>query len=215
MLIGCIGRDLGVSIADGLASCGGGPSDRPSRSLRVAPADFRPGAVPAHPGPAHRGASAVALQVPGELGGGVLAAPARGRRIVFPVVYGHLRAAMSIASHIRTSAACCRPNRVPDCFLRAAAGDGCQVDRALLPGCGYSPGADIRVGVARPTALPAGWRREPAPDQVGARVPGRRARGWWCRVLSAGLRPGGPWERTGGCAPPPGVVSTPLRAPAA
>ena len=46
------------------------PSDRPSRSLRVVPADFRPGTVPAHPGPAHRRTSVVAFQVPGELGGG-------------------------------------------------------------------------------------------------------------------------------------------------
>ena len=37
-----------------------------------------------------------------ELLGGVLAAPARGRRIVSPIVYGHLRAAISIASHIRS-----------------------------------------------------------------------------------------------------------------
>ena len=52
-LIVCTGLDLGGSILDGLASCGGGPSDRPSRSLRVVLADFCPGARSAHPGPFH------------------------------------------------------------------------------------------------------------------------------------------------------------------
>ena len=43
----------GRQYPDGLDSCGGGPSDRPSRSLRVVPADFCPGARSAHPGPFH------------------------------------------------------------------------------------------------------------------------------------------------------------------
>ena len=33
----------------------------------------------------------------------------------------------------------------------------------------------MQVDVAHPPALPAGWRREPAPDQVGARAPGPAA----------------------------------------
>ena len=147
--------------------------------FRVAPADLRPGTRPAHPGPAHRRTSAVAFQVPGELLGGELATAARGRRIVSPLVYGHLRAAISIASQTRTGAACCRPNRITDCFLGAAAGDGRQTDRVPLHGCGYrwmSPTHFIPGLLAAGVAL----------DQVGARaqVRGRRR---WRRVLSAWL----------------------------
>ena len=135
------------NIVDGLASRGVHHWCGLFRSLRVAPADFRPGTRPAHPGPAHRRMSAVAFQVVGELGGGVLAAAAWGWRIVFPLLVGHLRAAMSIASQTRTGAACCRPNRVPDCFPGAAAGDGRQVHEPL-------PGSDTG-DIAHP--LHPGW----------------------------------------------------------
>ena len=72
----------------------------------------------------------------------------------------------------------------------------------------------MQVDVAHPPALPAGWRREPAPDQVGARAPGP----------AAGMVAPGPfgvaaaWQALGAhgrVRTPPGVVSTPLRAPAA
>ena len=57
-------------------------------------------------------------------------------------------------------------HRVPDCFLRAAAGDGRQVHEPL-------PGADIG-DIAHPPALPACWRRESRRTRSG-REP--RARG--------------------------------------
>ena len=125
---------------------------------------------------------------------------------VSPVMCGHLRTAISIASHNGVGAACCRPNRVPDCFLRAAAGDGRQVHEPL-------PGADIG-DIAHPPALPACWRRESRRTRSG-REPRARRPGRWRRVLSAwlcGLQALGAHD---GCAPPPGLVSTPLRAPAA
>ena len=210
-LIVCTGLDLGGGIPDGLGSCGGGPSDRPSRSLRVAPSGFRPGTRPAHPGPAHRGASAVALQVVGELGGGVLAAPAGVESSGIPsppVVCGRLRAAISIASHTRGSVPrAVAPVASPTAFLVQQPG---TVARQIEPSR-----VRIQVDIAHPPALPAGRRREPAPDLVRARAPG----------------PGGP----GAVAPSPfgvaaawrallthgrvrtvsGLVSTPLRAPAA
>ena len=82
-------------------------------------------------------------------------------KIVSPVVYGHLRAAISIASHNGVGAARGRPNRVPDCFLRAATGNGRQVHEPL-------PGADIR-DITHPlhSRLADG---EVPPDQVGARA---------------------------------------------
>ena len=97
----CTGLDLGGSIPDGLASCGGGPSDRPSRSLRVAPAGFRPGTRPAHSGPARGSVDLISPQMLGELLGGVLAPPVRVEYRLPPVVCGRLRAAISIASHAR------------------------------------------------------------------------------------------------------------------
>ena len=100
-LIVCTGLDLGGSIPDGLASCGGGPSDRPSRSLRVAPAGFRPGTRPAHSGPARGSVDLISPQMLGELLGGVLAPPVRVEYRLPPVVCGRLRAAISIASHAR------------------------------------------------------------------------------------------------------------------
>ena len=52
-----------------------------------------------------------------ELLGGVLAAPARGRRIVSPVVYGHPRAAISIASHNGLGAHVVAPIAYPTAFF--------------------------------------------------------------------------------------------------
>ena len=66
----CTRLDPGGSIVDGLASGGVHHWCGLCRSFRVAPAGFRPGTRPAHPGPARRRMSAVVFQVPGELGGG-------------------------------------------------------------------------------------------------------------------------------------------------
>ena len=114
---------------------------------------------------------------------------------VSPVVCGRLRAAISIASHNGLGAACCRPNRVPGCFLRTAAQDGRQVHESL-------PGAD--TGGCRPPTCSPGWLAAGVPpDQVGARaqVPGRDggAGSFWrgCAAWRALLT-------HDGCAPCPG-----------
>ena len=172
------------NIVDGLASRGVHHWCGLFRSLRVAPADFRPGTRPAHPGPAHRRMSAVAFQVVGELGGGVLAAAAWGWRIVFPLLVGHLRAAMSIASQTRTGAACCRPNRVPDCFPGAAAGDGRQVHEPLS-------GADIR-DIAHP--LHPGWLAVKSRLTRSGREP-RSAAGTVVRTFRRGCAATRPYSR--------------------
>ena len=197
----CTRLDPGGNIVNGLASRGVHHWCGLFRSLRVAPADFRPGTRPAHPGPAHRRMSAVAFQVVGELGGGVLAATAWGWRIVFPLLVGHLRAAMSIASQTRTGAACCRPNRVPDCFPGAAAGDGRQVHEPLS-------GADIR-DIAHP--LHPGWLAVKSRLTRSGREP-RSAAGTVVRTFRRGCAATRPCSRTGGCAPPRGPRT---RAPAA
>ena len=212
-LIVCTGVDLGGGIPGGLGSCGGGPSDRPSRSLRVAPAGFRPGTRPAHPGPAHRGASAVALQVPGELGGGVLAAPARVESSGIPSLLSCTGTCGPPYRSPRTpgaGAARGRPSGAPDRFPRAAA-------RGRSPGrSSTSPGAGVQVDAAHPPAPPAGRRREPAPGPGRDASPGPAARGGGGAGTSRrGRGLTGP-ERTGGSAPPPGEApQQPLRTPAA
>ena len=99
--------------------------------------------------------------------------------IVFPLLVGHLRAAISIASHNGLGAACCRPNRVPDCFLGAAAGNGRQADRV-------PPRVRIQVDVAHPPALPGLSAAGVPLDQVGARAPGPGGRRRWRRAFRRG-----------------------------
>ncbi len=115
---------------------------------------------PAHPGPAHRRASAVAFQVPGELLGGVLAPPVR---VEYRLPLSCAGACGPPYRSPRTpgaGATCCRPNRVPDRFPRAAALGRSPGRSSTSPGAG--------TGGCRPSAFPAGRRREPAPE------PGRR-----------------------------------------
>ena len=186
------------------------PSDRPSRSLRVAPAGFRPGTRPAHPGPAHRRASAVALQVPGELLRGVLAAPVRVESSGIPSLLSCAGTCGPPYRSPRTTEPVPRvvgPVAYPTTFLVQQPGDGRQVHEPL-PGCGYRWMSPTHL-LSR---LAGGG--SPRPNRVGARAPGPAAPGRWRRVLSAWPRPGGPcsrmMERTVS-----GLVSTPLRARAA
>ena len=115
--------------------------------FRVASADFRPGTRPAHLGPSRLEGECRSLPGGRRAGRRCTGCRGLGWRIVFFLLVGHLRAAMSIASHAGTGAVCCRPNRVPDCFPGAAAGDGRQVHEPLS-------GADIR-DIAHP--LHPGW----------------------------------------------------------
>ena len=202
----CTGLDLGGSIPDGLASCGGGPSDRPSRSLRVAPAGFRPGTRPAHSGPARGSVDLISPQMLGELLGGVLAPPVRVEYRLPPVVCGRLRAAISIASHARGRCRVLSP----------------QSRTRLLSSCS-SPGTvarytnpsrvRVQVGVAHPLHSRLAGGGSPRPDQVGTRAQ-VRGRDGGTGPFGVAVRPGGHWERMMGRTVS-GLVSTPLRAPAA
>ena len=132
----------------------------------------------------------MALRVVTELGGGVPGC--RGPRagwIVSPVVYGHLRTAISIALHIRSV-------RMLSPQSRTRLLSWCS-SRQWSPGrSGPSPGADTG-GCRPPASPPAHWRR-----------------GRWRRAFRRGCaasRPcSGMTERTVS-----GLVSTPLRARAA
>ncbi|WKR22700.1 hypothetical protein AIF0345_2654 [Actinomyces israelii] len=203
-LIVCTGVDLGGGIPGGLGSCGGGPSDRPSRSLRVAPAGFRPGTRPAHPGPAHRGASAVALQVPGELGGGVLAAPARVESSGIPSLLSCTGTCGPPYRSPRTpgaGAARGRPSGVPDRFLGAAA-RGRSPDRS-----GPSPGSDTG-GCRPPTSLP-GLLAAGAPlDQVGTRDSGPGGPGGGAESFRRGRGLTGPAHARAGAHRPLGGLNS-------
>ncbi|WKR20910.1 hypothetical protein AIF0345_0803 [Actinomyces israelii] len=192
----CTGLDPGGSVVDGLASGGVHHWRGLCRSFRVAPADLRPGTRPAHPGPAHRRRSAVALQVPGGLGGGVpgCRGPGRGGRSSCPSSSGTCGPPYRSPRTPGAGAARCRPSGVPD-HLPGAAARGRSSGRSSPP-----PRVLIQVDTAHPLhrgpaggGSPAGPGRDasPGPGGPGAVAPG----------LSAGPRPGGPWERTGGCAP--------------
>ena len=110
----------------------------------------------------------MALQVVGELGGGVLAAPAGVESSGIPsppVVCGRLRAAISIASHTRGS--------VPRAVAPVASPTAFRVQQPGTVARQIEPSrVRIQVDIAHPPALPAGRRREPAPDLVRARAPG-------------------------------------------
>ena len=202
----CTGLDPGGSVVDGLASGGVHHWRGLFRSFEGRTRRPPPGRPPSTPrGPAHRRRSAVAFQVPGGLGGGVPGCRGLGWKIVLSLLVGHLWAAISIAS--RTRGRC----RAWSSQWRTRPLSGCSspgtVVRQIgsLPGCGYRwmPPTHFIAGL-----LAAGARaRTRSGREPRARRPGR-----WRRVLSAGPRPGGPWERTGGCAPPRGPRA---RAPAA
>ena len=167
--------------------------------FRVAPADFRPGTRPAHLGPSRLEGECRSL--PGGLRVGRRCTGCRGLgwRIVFFLLVGHLRAAMSIASHAGTGAVCCRPNRVPDCFPGAAAGDGRQVHEPL-------PGSDTG-DVAHPLhSRPTG--SEVPPDRAGARAPDPAAG----TVAPGPFGGAAAWRASGAhgrCAPCPGSSQRP------
>ena len=191
----CTELDPGGSVVDGLASGGVHHWRGLCRSFRVAPADLRPGTRPAHPGPAHRRRSAVALQVPGGLGGGGPGCRGPGWKIVLSLLVGHLRAAISIASHTRGRCRAWSPqwrNRPPSWCSSPG-----TVVRQIEPS---SPGSDTG-GYRPPTSSRACWRREPRRTRSGREPRARRPGSGGAGSLSAGPRPGGPWERTGGCAP--------------
>ena len=153
--------------------------------MRVAPADFRPGIVPAHSGPARGSDDLISPQMLGELLGGVLAPPVRVEDRLSSCVRApagrHIdRLAYQIGAHVVR-------HRVPDCFLRAAAGDGRQVHEPL-------PGADIG-DIAHPLhSRPVGG--EVPPDQVGARAQVRGRDGgadlsaWLCGLQALGAHDG-------------------------
>ena len=136
----CSGLGLrGGGVPDGLASCGGGPSDRPSRSLRVAPASFRPGARPARPGPARPEGELRGPPGGRRAGRGVCqgaAGPGRGGSSP-PVACGRLRAAIPIASHTRGRcrvwSSQWRPRLLSSCSSPGTVAR--QIEH--LPGCGY------------------------------------------------------------------------------
>ena len=176
-LIVCTGLDLGGSIPDGLASCGGGPSDRPSRSLRVAPADLRPGTRPAHPGPARGSDDLISPQMLGELLGGVLAPPVR-------VEY---RLPLSCTG---TCGPPYRSPRITESVPRVVAPIAYPTAFFVQqPGtvARYTNPSQVRIYVISPTHLLSRLAGgEVPPDQVGARAPDPR-RGRWRRVLSAWL----------------------------
>ena len=183
----CTRLDPGGSIVDGLASGGVHHRRGLCRSLRVAPADLRPGTRPAHPGPAHRRMSAVAFQVPGELGGGGPGCRGLGRGgSSSPSSSGTCGPPCRSPRTPGAGAARGRPSGVPDHFLGAAAGDGRQTDRVPLPGADTG---GCRPPTCSPGLLVAGARAGPGQDHE---TPGPAARGWWRRVLSA--RPRQAWR---------------------
>ena len=163
---------------------------------------LRPGIVPAHPGPARGSDDLISPQMLGELLGGVLAPPVRvedrlSSRVRAPAGRHIDRLAYQIGAHVVR-------HRVPDCFLRAAVQNGRQVHEPL-------PGADIR-DITHPlhSRLAGG---EVPPDQVGARAQvrgGDGGAGSFRRGCAASRPCSRMTERTVS-----GLVSTPLRAPAA
>ena len=164
--------------------------------FRVASADFRPGTRPAHLGPSRLEGECRSLPGGRRAGRRCTGCRGLGWRIVFFLLVGHLRAAMSIASHAGTGAVCCRPNRVPDCFPGAATWDRRQVHKPL-------PGSDTG-DVAHPLhsrlaggGSRAGPGRGASPGPCG---PGTVASG----PFGGAVRPPGP-----GCAQAVRTVSRP------
>ena len=106
----------------------------------------------------------------GELLGGVLAPPAGVESSGIPsppVVCGHLRAAISIASYNGVGAHVVAPIAYPTAFFVQQPGDGRQVHEPL-------PGTD--TGGYRPPTCSPGWLAAGVPpDQVGARAQGPAA----------------------------------------
>ena len=154
----CTGLGPGGSVVGGLASGGVHHWCGLCRSLGVAPAGFCPGARPACPGPAHRRASAVVFQVPGEPGGGVpgCRGPGRGGRSSCPSSSGACGPPCRSPRTPGAGAACGRPSGVPDHLPGTAA-------RQRSPGrSGPSPGSGTG-GCRPPTSSRACRRREPAP----------------------------------------------------
>ena len=182
----CTRLDPGGSIVDGLASGGVHHWCGLCRSLGVAPAGFRPGTRPAHPGPAHRRASAVVFQVPGELGGGVPGCRGLGRGgSSSPSSSGTCGPPCRSPRTPGAGAACGRPSGVPDHLPGTAA-------RQRSPGrSGPSPGSDTG-GCRPPTSLPAGRRREPRLTRSGRETPGPAARAVAPGPFGVAVRPPGP-----------------------
>ena len=121
--------------------------------------------------------------------------PGAGWKIVLSLLVGHLRAAISIASHTRGRCRALSPQ------WRTRPPSWCSspgtVVRQIEPS---SPGSDTG-GYRPPTSSRACWRREPRRTRSGREPRARRPGSGGAGSLSAGPRPGGPWERTGGCAP--------------
>ena len=138
----------------------------------------------------------ISPQMLGELLGGVLAPPVRVEYRLPPVVYGHLRAAISIASHTRGRCRVLSPQS------RTRLLSWCSSPGTVARQIGPLPGAGTggcRPPTCSPGLLAAGARAGPGRDASPGPRPGR-----WHRTFRCGCAA---WRALGahdGCAPCPG-----------
>ena len=153
--------------------------------------------------PARR-ASAVALQVVAELGGGVLAPPVRGGRIVSPCrVRAPAGRHIARLAHQGPVPRAVAPVAYPTAFL-------VQQPATVARQIEHLPGAD--TGGCRPPTCSPGWPAAGARAGPGRGAgPGPGSGGGGAGTFRRGCAATRPCSRTGGCAPPPGGC---LNAPA-